>query len=150
MHAMEINEKKRKGDRSPPFCSVQTPLFIQVGADSDVATALLPLACDVIVLRAFLRGALSRLVGDFRHVTEITGELDAVIRNHLRGGNFVHFLNFGAVRERDGVTSTFRGLRFKETAYASAGTDRCGRRNARNFHFLSRFSAFCQRGASGF
>ena len=58
MHAMARNEKKKKGGRSPPFCSAQLPLFIQVGADGDVAAALLPLTSNVIVLRAFLRRAL--------------------------------------------------------------------------------------------
>ena len=108
MHAMARNEKKKKGGRSPPFCSAQTPLLIQVGADGDVATALLPLAGNVVVLRAFLRRALSRLVGDFRHVTVVTGELDAVVWHHLRGGDFVHFLDFGTVRQSDGVTPAFR------------------------------------------
>lgn len=40
-------------------------LFIEVGADGDVITALLPLTRNMIILSAFLRRAFGDLVGDF-------------------------------------------------------------------------------------
>ena len=45
----------------------------------------------MVVLRAFLRGALSRLVGDFRHIAVVTGEFDAIKlhRDHPECSNMV-------------------------------------------------------------
>lgn len=53
-------------------------LFIEVGADGDVITALLPLTRNMIILSAFLRRAFGDLVGDFCHIAVVAGELNAV------------------------------------------------------------------------
>ncbi len=104
---MVADEKKQKGGILPPFYTVPIRLFIQVCADGDVTATFLPLAGNVVVLRPFLRRALGGLVRNLGHVAVIAGELDAVKRRHLGRGNLVHFFDFGAIRQRDGVTSTF-------------------------------------------
>lgn len=53
-------------------------LFIEVGADGDVITALLPLTRNMIILSAFLRRAFGDLIGDFCHIAVVAGELNAV------------------------------------------------------------------------
>ena len=104
----------------------------------------------MVVLRPFLRRAFRRLIRDFRHVAIVAGELDVIERHHLRRGHFVHFFNFGAVRQRDSVTSAFRRLGLEETTYAGAGANRRGGGDARDFDVFRRFAAFGQRRAAGF
>ena len=104
----------------------------------------------MVVLRPFLRRAFRRLIGDFRHVAVVAGELDVIERHHLRRSHFVHFFDLSAVRQSDSVTSTFRRLSLKETPNAGTRTHRGGGGNARNFHVLRRFAAFGQRCAASF
>lgn len=89
------------------FLASQQRLFVQIGADGDVAAAFLPLAGDVVVLRPFLRRAFRRLIGDLGHVAVVAGELDVIERHHLRRSHFVYFFDLSAVRQGDSVTSTF-------------------------------------------
>lgn len=139
-----------KRRRCAAFLASQQRLFVQIGADGDVAAAFLPLAGNVVVLRPFLRRAFRRLIRDFRHVAIVAGELDVIERHHLRRGHFVHFFNFGAVRQRDSVTSAFRRLGLEETTYTGAGANRRGGGDARDFDVFRRFAAFGQRRAAGF
>ena len=73
-------------------------LFVQIGTDGDVATIFLPLAGDVVVLGTFRRGTFRNLIRDLGHVAIVTGELNAVERNHLRSRDFIYFFDFCSVR----------------------------------------------------
>ena len=123
-------------------------LLVQVGADGHVVTTFLPLAGDVVILRPFLRRTFRDLIRDFRHVAVVAGKFNAVERHHLRCSGFVQLFNFGSVWQGNGVTATFGGLRFEETAHFSAW---CGRGGyAWNFHFLRFFTAFRYRRTTRF
>ena len=102
----------------------------------------------MVELRPFLRRTLRDLVRDFRHVAVVAGKFDAVERHHLRGSGVVQLFNFGTVWQRNRITATFRGLRFKETAHFSAWRSR--RCDAWDFHFLRFFAAFRYRRATRF
>ncbi len=65
---------------------------LQIGADGHVVAAFLPLAGNVVVLRAFRDGAFGHgCVRNLRHVAVVAGKLDAVERYHLRGRDRIDF-----------------------------------------------------------
>jgi hypothetical protein len=101
-----MHKKMKKGGKKPPFLDAYC-LFIQVGADRHVTAAFLPLAGNMIIFRAFLRGALRNLIRNFGHVAEVSSELYAVERHHLCSSSFIQFFNLGAIRKRDTVTTAF-------------------------------------------
>ncbi|MNE99438.1 hypothetical protein D3C80_1981180 [compost metagenome] len=70
----------------------------------------------MVVLGAFLCGTFSHFGRDVGHAVEVAGKGHGIKRHHLRGGDVIHFLDLGTVRQGYSVTLAGRGLSFEEAA----------------------------------
>ncbi|MNC70700.1 hypothetical protein D3C75_1215370 [compost metagenome] len=70
----------------------------------------------MIVLGAFLGRTFGNFARNVSHAVEVAGKGHGIKRHHLRGGDVIHFLDLGTVRQGYSVTLAGRGLSFEEAA----------------------------------